>query len=135
MTTFIILQQTATSASHQAANDFVKLDPIGIGMTVIAMSVVFSSLILIYLTFKNLAKIYSIDFKKHSLIKKGKVEEAEKIKEDTTGELGAAIGLALHFYQSDLHDHENTLLTIKKVARTYSPWSSKIYGLRNALKN
>jgi len=133
MTTLIILQQTIVT--HQAANDFAKLDPIGIGMAVIAMTVVFSSLTLLYVSFKNLAKIYAIDFKKHSLIKKGKIEEAEKIKEDTTGELGAAIGLALYFYQSDLHDYENTLLTIKKVARTYSPWSSKIYGLRNALKN
>lgn len=135
MITYILLQQSASTVTHQAANDFAALDPTGIGMAVIAMTVVFSSLILIYITFKNLAKIYTIDFKKRSLIKKGKVEEAEKLKEDTTGELGAAIGLALHFYQTDLHDHENTLLTIKKVARTYSPWSSKIYGLRNVPKN
>ncbi|HAH59495.1 MAG TPA: phage tail protein, partial [Bacteroidales bacterium] len=34
----------------------------------------------------------------------------------------------------ELHDHEDAVLTIKKVARTYSPWSSKIYGLRNLSK-
>lgn len=31
----------------------------------------------------------------------------------------------------DNHDVENTVLTIRKVARTYSPWSSKIYSLRD----
>ena len=28
------------------------------------------------------------------------------------------------------HDIEETILTINKVKRTYSPWSSKIYTLR-----
>ena len=28
------------------------------------------------------------------------------------------------------HDRENTILTINKVRRAYSPWSSKIYNLR-----
>ena len=28
------------------------------------------------------------------------------------------------------HDSENTILTINKVKRAYSPWSSKIYSLR-----
>ncbi len=134
MNTLIILQQVAAPVVHQAAKDFVELDPIGIGMTAIAMTVVFLSLFILYLVFKNIARIYSIDIKKRNLIKKGKVEEAEKIKDDLTGELGAAIALALFYYQNELHDHENTLLTIKQVARTYSPWSSKIYGLRNGLK-
>lgn len=133
MNSLIILQQIDPTV-HQAAKDFVKLDPIGIGMTAIAMSVVFFALILLYLVFKNIARIYSIDFKKRSLIKKGKVEEAEKIAEDPTGELGAAVAIALYLYQNELHDYENTLLTIKKVARSYSPWSSKIYGVRNGLK-
>jgi hypothetical protein len=52
--------------------------------------------------------------------------------EDPTGELGAAVALALFLYQNQLHDHENTLLTINKVSRAYSPWSSKIYGLRKS---
>ncbi len=45
-------------------------------------------------------------------------------------EVSAAISLALHLYQNDLHDFENTVLTMRKVSRTYSPWSSKIYTLR-----
>jgi len=50
---------------------------------------------------------------------------------DLTGEINAAIAAAVHLYRSELHDFEDTVLTMKKVSRTYSPWSSKIYGLRN----
>jgi len=47
-----------------------------------------------------------------------------------SGEVNAAIAMALHLYQSEMHDYENTVLTIQKVSRNYSPWSSKIYTLR-----
>jgi hypothetical protein len=49
---------------------------------------------------------------------------------DINGEVAAVISAALHLYKNDEHDFENTVLTIKKVAKAYSPWSSKIYGLR-----
>lgn len=41
----------------------------------------------------------------------------------------AAIATAIHLYGEELHDVENAVLTINKVSRTYSPWSSKIHGL------
>jgi hypothetical protein len=47
-----------------------------------------------------------------------------------SGEVFAAIGMAMHEFQDESHDVENTVLTILRVARIYSPWSSKIYGLR-----
>lgn len=37
----------------------------------------------------------------------------------------AAIAAVIHLYKSELHDEENTILTINKVARAYSPWSAK----------
>ena len=46
-----------------------------------------------------------------------------------SGEEIAAIVMALHEHL-DAHDQENTVLTINKVKRAYSPWSSKIYSLR-----
>lgn len=45
-------------------------------------------------------------------------------------ETAAAIALAIHMYQSDLHDQESFTITLKKVSKIYSPWSSKIYTLR-----
>jgi hypothetical protein len=39
----------------------------------------------------------------------------------------AAIATAIHLFQNELHDEENTIMTINKIARAYSPWSSKLY--------
>jgi hypothetical protein len=55
-----------------------------------------------------------------------------EIKETPDYEIYAAIGYALHVYVTELHDFEKTILTIQKVMRPYSPWSSKIYGLRKS---
>lgn len=131
MNLITILQATgAAQTVHHSADDFVKFDPSGFGMTIIAMAVVFSALITLYISFKISAKFYSLDLKKQVLLKKGRKEEADLLPSDTTGEINAAIAMALFLYRSELHDHEQTILTIKKVAKTYSPWSSKIYGLR-----
>ncbi|MGE5679975.1 MAG: hypothetical protein ACM34K_03765 [Bacillota bacterium] len=46
------------------------------------------------------------------------------------GEIYAVIGMALHLYLEDAHDYEKMVLTMQRVMRPYSPWSSKIYGLR-----
>jgi len=45
-------------------------------------------------------------------------------------ETAAAIALAIHMYLSDIHDQESFTITLKKVSKIYSPWSSKIYTLR-----
>ena len=98
----------------------------GLAITFTGMLVVFSSLILLFIVFSNLSRLLNISFKKRP---KDVLAETKK-KEDLTGEVSAAIAAALHLYSKDIHDEENTVLTIKKVSRTYSPWSSKIYGLR-----
>ncbi len=51
-----------------------------------------------------------------------------------SGEVSAAISTALFLHYEEKHDLENTVLTIKRVQRTYSPWSSKLYGLREIPK-
>jgi hypothetical protein len=78
------------------------------------------------LVFSRLPKLINIKFKK---VKKEKYK-----KEDTTedhyiveGNVTAAISLALHLYFDEMHDEESNIVTIKKVRKAYSPWSSKIY--------
>ncbi|HPI38120.1 MAG TPA: OadG family protein [Ignavibacteriaceae bacterium] len=105
------------------------LDPIGVGMAVIGMGIVFLSLLLLYIVFFNVAKLINLKLKKN-LQKEGKSADEIEKEIDISGDVNAAIGMALHLYLSEIHDFENTVLTIKKVSRTYSPWSSKIYGLR-----
>ena len=47
----------------------------------------------------------------------------------TDQEIAAAIMTALKLYKSNLHDQESEMITIHRIARAYSPWSSKIHGL------
>jgi len=42
-----------------------------------------------------------------------------------------AIAMALHLFYDEVHDDESNVITIKRIERRYSPWSSKIYGINN----
>lgn len=127
---FFILQaqQTADVKNKIAENSakFTQLDPIGIGMTLIGMAVVFASLILLYLLFMNITKLLNKTSKKGEEISK----QSGKVSFKKQDEIIAAISFALHQQFEEIHDTESAVLTINKVARTYSPWSSKIYMLR-----
>lgn len=108
---------------------FVQYDPSGFGMALISMAVVFSALAILYFIFKSTGTMFQYLSRRAKLKKEAadlRVEEDIEI----SGEVTAAIAMALNLYQTEIHDEENTVLTIKRVARTYSPWSSKIYTLR-----
>lgn len=108
-------------------------DQAGIGMSIIAMGVVFCGLILLYLSFKIVGNIAKKLSKRNAMKAHGitdKKEAEEKAIGTESGEIFAVIALALHEYQENVHDIEETILTINKVKRNYSPWNSKIYTLR-----
>ncbi|MFP4557652.1 MAG: OadG family protein [Bacteroidales bacterium] len=121
-----------TSVTASSAEEFVLLDPYGIGMAVIAMLVVTAVLTVAAVIFQNIDNLISLFTKMFSNRKKTS-GQSEEIKEklSTSGDDIAAIALALHLYQSELHDTESLTLTMNKISRTYSPWSSKIYGVMN----
>jgi Na+-transporting methylmalonyl-CoA/oxaloacetate decarboxylase gamma subunit len=123
-----LTSDTSTVTINKNSHLFQKIDPWGIGMTVIGYVVVFLALLFLYLIFSNLTKFLNLNVKR-TLRREGKITET---KEDLSisGEVNAAIAMAIHLYYTEIHDHENTVLTINKVSRNYSPWSSKIYGLR-----
>ena len=54
--------------------------------------------------------------------------------ETISGEVAAAIAAALYEVMEEAHDIESNILTFKKITNNYSPWSSKIYGLREPFK-
>ncbi|HPN39877.1 MAG TPA: OadG family protein [Melioribacteraceae bacterium] len=101
----------------------------GILITIVGMGVVFAALAALSIFFIYLTKAMKINLKKKR-VEAGEIKSETK-ETDSSGEIDAAICMALHLHFSELHDYENTVLTINKVQRTYSPWSSKIYGLRN----
>ena len=98
----------------------------GISLSVIGIVVVFVSLVFLWFSLAMVTRIISFKWKNSS---KKNEEVAEKISTGLTGETSAAIALALHMYLEDIHDQENTILTIKRYSKTYSPWSSKIYSV------
>ena len=51
-------------------------------------------------------------------------------KDSETGEVYAAIAMAIHEMTEVKHENESMVLTFKNVVYNYSPWSSKIYTLR-----
>ena len=113
-------------------------DPHGISMTVTAVAVVFSALILLYLAFWALGKLMIHIAKRNKQKASGTATVAPPVKIKNEGAIVgaeiAAIGMALKMYQDEMHDIESHVLTINRVAKAYSPWSSKIYGLSQPLR-
>lgn len=129
---FALIQTAQTDSLiehiHENAEEFQEVDPVGFGLAAVGILVVFGSLLLLYIVFLYLTKFIQLRGKKKRM-KEGHTDDTSKTSEQT-GEVNAAIAAALFLYSQELHDHESTVLTINRVSRTYSPWSSKIYGLR-----
>lgn len=99
-------------------------------VSIVGYLIVFVALVLLYWFFELLSKVLNMRLRDR-LRRQGKLGKDEETKDlRIPGDVIAAIGLALYM-STELHDDESNVLTIKKVSRTYSPWSSKIYGLRN----
>lgn len=122
-----------TLDSNPKKDKFSTLDKYGYGMAISAMTVVFSGLLILFIMFKFIAKTSIYLSKRNAMKAKGvtcEKEAKEKKLGEAQGEVIAAISMALHEMQNSDHDYEETVLTITRVKRSYSPWSSKIYSLR-----
>jgi Na+-transporting methylmalonyl-CoA/oxaloacetate decarboxylase gamma subunit len=123
------------------AEMFGRLDPFGFALTIISMSVVFGGLILLFFAYKYIGVLNQKKFTfkaKQKNIKTKEIENNETpISVDVvlSGEVNAAIAMGLNLFITQNHDYENAIVTIKKISKPYSPWNSKIYGLRNNPKN
>lgn len=111
---------------------FAEKDSAGWGLTLMAMCIVFGALLVLCLCFYGIGKIGGVVSRTNKMraqgISKHDIEAVSSTKHDS-GEEIAAIILAMHEHLN-AHDNESAVLTINKVKRAYSPWSSKIYNLR-----
>jgi len=96
----------------------------------IGILVVFAALTILVLMFEMVQAIL-LSSTKRRLLKSGK--KKEEIVDVAAYEI-VAISMALHLYMNDTHDQESNVMTIKRIERRYSPWSSKIYGLNNTIR-
>lgn len=111
---------------------FAAEDEHGFGLSLMAMCIVFGALLLLCVSFMIINKISARISRTNKMLSHG-IAPKEVAREDhpdhDSGEEIAAIVMALHEHLNT-HDTENTILTINKVKRAYSPWSSKIYSIR-----
>lgn len=106
---------------------FAEQDSSGVGMSITAMLVVFSGLILLYVLFRMLGK--SMQSKKSTENKQEVMTENKPVAktEGKEGEVYAAIAMALHEEMNNVHDIESGILTI---TRRTSAWNAKHLMLR-----
>ncbi|MDE6553068.1 MAG: OadG family protein [Muribaculaceae bacterium] len=116
----------------EKAKNLEENDSFGGSLTIIAMVIVISALILLSLLFQGFGKISQalLTKKKHAAVEKAGKTIDQAHPELASGETIAAIGMALAEYFGQGHDIEHTLLTIHQIKKSYSPWNSKIYNLR-----
>ncbi len=112
-----------------------ELDSTGFGMAIVAMAVVFIALIFIFFLLKSFTLADKMSTKKKLKLEDAKIDEKpiespKKSGTEETGEICAAIGMALHLYASQYHDEESEIVTINKTTRPYSPWSQKHLNIK-----
>lgn len=103
-------------------------------ITVVGWLIVFAALVLLIIVFSNVPRLFNIKLPKKPV----KVDGSENVNTNSgymSGDETAAIAMALHLFFEEQHDEESNVITIKRIQRRYSPWSSKIYGVRNFPNN
>jgi len=100
----------------------------GVVIAIVGYCTVFSALVILYFVFTYLSKILNLEIR-NRLRREGKEECAEVKDLQISGDESAAISMAIYLFH-ELHDVESNVITIKKIERVYSPWSSKVYNFR-----
>ena len=131
---WVMLERTSASTNNAMVDKTAKpqrmkeMDPYGWMMAVLAMSVVFLALIILYFIFKQISKIYTRPAKTQDNAKNtAAASSAPAAPADSKGsedEINAAIVAALEMWMesNQLHDEESFVLTI---APSHSAWNDK----------
>ncbi len=116
----------------EKAQNVKENDSWGGAITIIAMAIVLGALIILSIFFNIFGNISAKLLSKKKLEAHGQTEEFVEDHHDhvDSGETIAAIAMALSEHFNDQHDMEDTILTIRRMRKAYSPWNSKIYNLR-----
>jgi glutaconyl-CoA/methylmalonyl-CoA decarboxylase subunit delta len=109
--------------------DLSAIDRFAVTVMVVGYGIVFFALVLLFFVYTLMPKIIQMNIRqklrRQGRTKPGKENDVQSI----PGEVNAAISMALFLYFNEAHDEEHTVMTITRVSKRYSPWSSKIYGL------
>lgn len=100
-------------------------------ITIVGWLIVFAALVLLIIIFTNLPRLFNIKIPKRNKAANTVGNTVDSDSKYLSGDETAAIAMALHLFFEEQHDEESNVITIKRIQRRYSPWSSKIYGVRN----
>ncbi|MBQ0025680.1 MAG: OadG family protein [Bacteroidales bacterium] len=137
-----VMKQTSPSTNNLLINKQAKpakmkeMDPYGWIMAIMSMGIVFLALTILFFIFKTIGKVNiklaNKNVEKNASAKNQSSSAVKADYKDTPAEVYAAIATAFHLYktESEAHDEESFIITQRHTDRTYSPWSSKIYMLR-----
>jgi hypothetical protein len=119
MNTIIMLTGTFAGIDRQATI-----------IVVVGYLVVFIALVALYLVFRYVMPLFfKIKMYRRAAREGRALDDSEK--QVLSGEVNAAIATALYLYFDEIHDYESNVITIRKVSKSYSPWNSKLYNMRN----
>ena len=110
-------------------------DPVGIGLTAVAVAVVFLALVCIALILQGTGKLMSGMDDKKKAQKETKKPIGAIASSSRDDEIIAAIATAIHLYNDELHDEEDAVITIQKVEREWTPWNAKYYNMNQYFNN
>lgn len=109
--------------------DFSAAAGSGVTVAIVGWLIVFAVLAILVIVFTQIPKLIYYNTRK-KLRQQNKQAVVTNDDLHITGDVSAAISMALYMFFDEMHDEESNVITIKRVRKTYSPWSSKIYGLR-----
>lgn len=104
----------------------------GILISIVGYSVTLLTLGLLYYAFRYLPKLLHLQVRQRLRRLGHQISPDEDL--SVKGDEAAAIAMALHLYFNELHDEESMRITIRKIPKAYSPWSSKIFGMRHPIR-
>ncbi len=102
----------------------------GVTVAITGIVIVFSSLVLLYFCMKLFICLLEYSREKHENIIKRVSMSGRTGKENISEEVATAIAMAIRMSREEYHDIEKTIITLNRITRPYSPWSSKIHGIR-----
>lgn len=121
----------------QITFNLANINELAIIITIVGYVVVFIALAALVIVIGRIATVQQFVDRLRLTAKKGMEKDSSKPElpvVSLTADENAAICTALYLYFTELHDEEKYVMTVKKVSRTYSPWSSKIYGILDIAK-
>lgn len=103
-------------------------DPFGAGLAVVAISVVFFALVCVMFLMGGYGKLIQ-RFQNRKADAGAKAAPVKATASSAEDEVYAAIAAAIYAYSQDLHDVEDTVITIQKTERAWTPWNAKFYNM------